>query len=67
MGVTDQHVYLQAAEDSKQVMENHDVVVDRHEAQQPGGADEQQEKEGHPQCRSTTKVCFISRSSLAEL
>lgn len=39
--------YLQAAEDSEQVVEGHHVAVDRHQAKQPGGADEQQEDEGH--------------------
>lgn len=33
--------YLQAAEDSKQVVEGHHVAVDRHQTEQPGGADEQ--------------------------
>lgn len=47
--------HLQAAEDGKQVVENHYVAVDRHETQQPGGADEQQEEEGHTQRRTELK------------
>ena len=44
--------YLQTAEDGEKVVEGHHVAVDCHEAEQPGGADEQQEEEGHPECRA---------------
>lgn len=44
--------YLQAAEDSKQVVEGHHVAVDRHQSKQPGGADEQQEDERHAESRA---------------
>lgn len=44
--------YLQAAEDGEQVVECHDVAVDRQEAEHPGGADEEQQEEGHSQCRT---------------
>ena len=33
-------------------MEGHHVAVDRHQAEQPGGADEQQQEEGHSECRT---------------
>lgn len=44
--------YLQAAEDGKQVVEGHHVAVDRHQAQKPGGADEQQKDESHSESRA---------------
>ena len=46
--------YLQTAEDGEQVVEGHDVAVDGQQPQQPGGADEQQQQEGHPESRAGT-------------
>lgn len=44
--------YLQAAEDGEQVVEGHNVAVDRHQAQKPSGTDEQQKDEGHSESRA---------------
>ena len=43
---------LQTAEDGEHVVEGHDVAVDGQQPQQPGGADEQQQQEGHPKSRA---------------
>lgn len=51
--------YLQAAEDSEQVVEGHHVAVDRHQAQKPGGADEQQKDEGHSESRAEEEGTYI--------
>lgn len=44
--------YLQAAENGKQVVEDHHVTIDCHQTKQPGGADKQKEDEGHAKSRA---------------
>lgn len=44
--------YLQTAADGEQVVEDHHVAVDRHQAEEPGGADEQQQEESHSKGRA---------------
>ncbi len=50
--VKNRTTYLQTAEDGKQVVEGHDITVNSHQTQQPGGANEQQEQKGHPQSKT---------------
>ena len=49
-------------------MEGHHVAVDRHQAEQPGGADEQQQEEGHAERRTeeggNTQVSFVSAKNV---
>lgn len=44
--------HLQTAADGEQVVEDHHVAVDRHQAKEPGGADEQQQEESHSKGRA---------------
>lgn len=37
-------------------MEGHDITVNSHQTQQPGGANEQQEQKGHPQSSTGAHV-----------
>lgn len=48
-------IYLETTEDGEKVVENHHIAVDGHEAQQPGGADEQQKEKGHSKSRAVER------------
>lgn len=47
--------YLQTGEDGKQVVEGEHITVNSHQAQQPGGTDEQQQQDRHAQSRATKR------------
>lgn len=44
--------YLQAAENGEHVVEGEHITVDSHQAEQPGGTDEQQQQDSHSQSRA---------------